>query len=99
MSHQIRSTIATQFSSQRSFKITFLIVFTWIFLTVFQSGNVSERFRAPSPTLYYKTEYKQYKRTRGSNVDISFLDDIEKIADNLENGKKTKLLKDIFGVV
>ena len=79
--------MASELSPHYSSKMVLLIVFTWVFLTVFNTGDIRDQFKSPKPMYYYTPTNNRTVFKRQKEIDVSLMEDIDETLENSINGK------------
>ena len=79
--------MASELSSHYSSKMVLLIVFTWVFLTVFHSGDIRDQFKSPTPVYYYTPANNRASFKRQKKIDVSLIEEVDETLENSINGK------------
>ena len=79
--------MASELSSHYSSKMVLLIVFTWVFLTVFHTGDIRDQFKSPKPLYYYTPTDNPAVFKRQKKIDVSLMEEVDETLENSINGR------------
>ena len=79
--------MASELSSHYSSKMVLLIVFTWVFLTVFHTGDIRDQFKSPKPMYYYTSTNNRAVVKRQKKIDVSLMEEVDETFENSVHGR------------